>query len=90
MTRLPALQWLSARGNRLSGLPDSIGNCKKLKVLDLSFNAVSGLPQSIAACCSLTVLRIAHNRLCDMPPAIKPFIDKIDSGWQPTQECGKK
>ena len=49
---LPALEWLSLDGNRLSVLPKDIARMTKLSYLDLSYNALTSLAR-----CDFVLLR---------------------------------
>src|ERR1035437_3029729 len=59
----------NAPGNRLSELPDSIGQLTQLKHLDLSGNDITTLPDSIGNLSNLESLYLDSNRLTDLPPS---------------------
>jgi internalin A len=64
-----SLTALSACGNRLATLPDSLFDCwQNLEELDLSSNDLSTIPSSIGALESLTCLDLSENEaLCSLP-----------------------
>ena len=61
---------LSLSGQRLSVLPDSIGNLQSLKKLFLSSNRLVGLPTSFANLTSLELLDVSFNFLTSFPLVI--------------------
>ena len=63
----PQLRWLILTDNRLSHLPDELGERPLLQKLMLAGNRLEQLPASLAQCHNLELLRIAANRLTQLP-----------------------
>ncbi|WDU64348.1 leucine-rich repeat-containing protein kinase family protein [Pseudomonas poae] len=64
----PLLRWLILTDNRVSQLPDELGERPLLQKLMLAGNQLAHLPQSLANCKNLELIRIASNRLTQLPP----------------------
>ncbi|NBF09941.1 leucine-rich repeat-containing protein kinase family protein [Pseudomonas sp. Fl4BN1] len=64
----PQLRWLILTDNRISELPEELGNRPLLQKLMLAGNRLTQLPQSLSQCHRLELLRIAANRLSALPP----------------------
>ena len=60
-------RWLILTDNKLTKLPDSIGNLHRLKKLMLAGNQLTYLPETMRQCQNLQLLRIAANQLCKLP-----------------------
>ena len=56
--------------NRLTSLPESIGDLRSLKILDLDYNQLTNLPETIINLQNLEDLRVAHNQLMTLPDTI--------------------
>lgn len=61
------LRWLILTDNRISHLPDALGERPLLQKLMLAGNRLEQLPASLAQCHNLELLRIASNRLTQLP-----------------------
>ncbi|USW97901.1 protein kinase [Pseudomonas proteolytica] len=61
------LRWLILTDNRISQLPDALGERPLLQKLMLAGNRLEQLPASLAQCHNLELLRIASNRLTQLP-----------------------
>jgi Leucine-rich repeat (LRR) protein len=61
------LERINASVNKLSYLPEQIGNLKKLQVLDLNYNQISELPDSVGYLLDLRFILLASNRLNSLP-----------------------
>ena len=57
-------------GEKLTSLPDEIGDLSHLQVMDLSSNHLDRLPQGIAKLENLRVLSLASNKLKSLPVVI--------------------
>src|SRR5450830_1649982 len=63
----PLLRWLILTDNRISQLPDELGQRPLLQKLMLAGNHLAHLPPSLANCHNLELIRIASNRLTGLP-----------------------
>ena len=63
----PQLRWLILTDNRISQLPDELGQRPLLQKLMLAGNQLAHLPESLAQCTNLELIRIASNRLTHLP-----------------------
>ncbi|MGB3127925.1 MAG: protein kinase, partial [Pseudomonas sp.] len=63
----PLLRWLILTDNRISQLPNELGERPLLQKLMLAGNQLTQLPPSLAQCQNLELLRIASNRLTHLP-----------------------
>ena len=61
------------------GLPDALGYCRSLAVLDLSYNDIAELPVSLSGLKALTDLSAAHNRLHELSGKIFTFTTALKS-----------
>jgi hypothetical protein len=60
---IPAsLRWLILSDNRIAALPESLGDCTRLRKLALAGNRLTSLPPGIARCAQLELLRLSANR----------------------------
>ncbi|QZP23459.1 protein kinase [Pseudomonas sp. DR208] len=63
----PLLRWLILTDNRISALPEALGERPLLQKLMLAGNQLAHLPHSLANCHNLELLRIAANRFTRLP-----------------------
>lgn len=63
-------RWLILTDNRLTSLPNSIGDLHRLEKLALAGNALTVLPDSLANCQQLALLRISANALAEFPQVL--------------------
>ena len=63
----PQLRWLILTDNRISQLPDELGQRPLLQKLMLAGNQLAHLPERLAQCTNLELIRIASNRLTHLP-----------------------
>ena len=56
--------------NRLTKLPESIGNLTNLEILWLEHNYLTKLPESIGNLTNLEALRLSYNKLTELPDSI--------------------
>jgi len=61
------LQWLILTNNKISHIPESIGNCIRLQKVALAGNQIKELPEQMKACRNLELLRISANQLTIIP-----------------------
>jgi hypothetical protein len=61
------LRWLILTDNRLSELPDALGERAALQKLMLSGNQLKVLPEAMAGCVNLELVRLASNRFEQLP-----------------------
>ena len=71
LTVLPNLQRLDLSNNRLTALPESLGNLSNLKYLFLRHNALTALPSSLGNLSELQYLHLNDNALTALPE--EPF-----------------
>ncbi len=64
----PALRWLTLTDNRITALPEALGQRPRLQKLMLSGNRLAALPDSLAGAERLELIRFADNRLDALPP----------------------
>lgn len=60
-------RWLILTDNRLTQLPESIGQLHRLEKLALAGNALTSLPESLSNCQQLALIRISANALTEFP-----------------------
>lgn len=60
-------RWLILTDNKISSLPNSMGNLFRLQKCMLAGNALTELPVSMSACKALELLRISANQLDALP-----------------------
>lgn len=63
----PLLRWLILTDNRVSELPDELGERPHLQKLMLSGNCLQRLPDSLRQCHRLELIRLAANQLTELP-----------------------
>jgi hypothetical protein len=68
---IPAgLRWLILSDNRIAALPETLGDCARLRKLALAGNRLTALPAGLARCGRLELLRIAANRFATLEAAL--------------------
>ena len=63
----PKLRWLILTNNKISKLPDSLGERPLLQKLALAGNRLTELPQTLAKSLNLELIRISANQLTECP-----------------------
>ena len=61
------LRWLILTDNKISHLPEVIGECSRMQKLMLAGNKLTALPETLAQCTRLELLRISANQLTKFP-----------------------
>jgi Leucine-rich repeat (LRR) protein len=64
---MTALRMLSLKGCKMSKLPDSINNLRRVSQLSMNDNILETLPATFTKLRSLTLLDLTNNRLYDIP-----------------------
>jgi hypothetical protein len=68
---LPAsLRWLILSDNRIARLPETLGDCPRLRKLALAGNRLTALPRGIARCERLELIRLSANRFATLEDAL--------------------
>ena len=63
-------RWLILTDNKLTHLPDSLGELASLQKLMLAGNELRSLPASLAKCRALELVRISANQLSEVPDSV--------------------
>jgi len=63
----PALRWLILTDNKISALPETLGNCTQMQKLALAGNQLTHLPASFDHLINLELLRISANQMAVFP-----------------------
>jgi hypothetical protein len=63
----PLLRWLILTDNKISEIPESIGDCHLLQKCALAGNLIEELPLRMAECTNLELLRVSANKLKSIP-----------------------
>ncbi|CAK9018032.1 unnamed protein product [Durusdinium trenchii] len=64
------MESLHLQANRLTGLPASLGNLSRLKLLQLQNNRLASLPESLGRLSSLVELYLEDNELSSLPESL--------------------
>lgn len=62
-----SISWLILTDNKLTKLPDSIGDLTKLQKFPLAGNLLTSLPNTMQNCTNLELIRLSANRLTHIP-----------------------
>jgi Leucine-rich repeat (LRR) protein len=65
LSNLVALESLELQDNKLTSLPSTIGECSRLRVLNVARNSLANIPVEDLHKCPLTELDISQNKLSD-------------------------
>ena len=65
--RLAALEELYAARNLLADLPEAIGDCGSLRIIDLSVNQLTAFPPALTRCTKLEQVLMAENTIASLP-----------------------
>ncbi len=63
-----SISWLILTDNKITKLPDSIGDLKNLQKFMLAGNRLEALPSTMSKCKNLELLRLSANKLKEIPP----------------------
>jgi len=76
LPKLRCLRVLSLNGYRIYELPDSIGDLKFLRYLDLSYTCIRGLPESTTTLCNLqTLILVGCKHLKELPSKLGNLVN---------------
>ncbi len=67
-----SLEVLDLSGNQLSELPDTLAECRKLRIVFCSENNFTRLPEVLGSCPALTMVGFKANRIREVPAAALP------------------
>ena len=76
--RLAALEELYAARNLLADLPESIGECRSLRILDLSINQLTAFPPALTRCTKLEQVLMAENTIATLPEQGMGHLDALE------------
>ncbi|XP_065335566.1 leucine-rich repeat-containing protein 47-like [Cloeon dipterum] len=65
--KLKSLTTLVLHTNKLTELPDCVGDLDKLKILDVSRNSLSALPETLTKLSNLTSINVSSNNIAQLP-----------------------
>ena len=91
-TALPMkLRWLILTDNRLTRLPDTLGERPRLQKLALAGNRLTELPQTLSQSINLELVRISANQLTECPDQLLslPKLAWIAFSGNPFSQTGK-
>ena len=91
----PSLGWLILSDNAIERLPNSLGNCARMRKLMLAGNRLSSLPESMKNLKNLELLRLADNRFETIPewllelPRLSWFAAAANPATDPIADAAK-
>jgi len=71
--RIPHLEWLELRGNKITHIPKWILSLSKLKRLDFSYNKITEFPEWLADLPEIETLELAHCNIKKIPRWLLKF-----------------
>jgi Leucine-rich repeat (LRR) protein len=73
ITMCKKLMILNLKENKISSLPDDVGDFSQLTLLDCSFNNFTEFPKQLCKCISLYEIRFNNNKIVKLPKEIGQF-----------------
>ncbi|MBL8028635.1 MAG: hypothetical protein JNL74_19585, partial [Fibrobacteres bacterium] len=86
---LPKVSRLEFTGNKIVSIPADFFKLPFLSRVEFGYNCLTSIPSTILArTFSTYYVDFGSNKLCTVSDSITAWLNKYDSDWKKTQECG--